>query len=131
MVSDPIADLIIRMQNAAAIGKENLSVPFSALKMAVLEKLKERGYIKYAQIKGKKVQKTIEIGLLYDKQKNPRITGVARVSKPSRRMYVKSTELYPVKYGKGSLILSTPKGILSDDEARKSKTGGEALFKIW
>ncbi|HYC34455.1 MAG TPA: 30S ribosomal protein S8, partial [Candidatus Paceibacterota bacterium] len=80
--------------------------------------------------KGKKVVKTLEVELMYEEGK-PRITDVERVSKFSRRVYQGAKDLKPVRNGYGIMVLTTPKGILSDKTARKEKVGGEALFKIW
>ncbi len=131
MVNDPIGDLIIRLTNAGAVRKASVAVPFSMLKMAVAEKLKEAGYVAHVEKKGKKVKKTLEIGLKYDTAGVHRIAGVKRVSKPGRRVYKGVLDINPVRYGHGLLILSTPKGILTDKEAKTAKVGGEAMFEIW
>lgn len=130
MVTDPIADFIIQLKNAGAVGKAEVSLPFSNLKLAVAEKLKEAGYIVSAEKKGKKVKKTLAVTLKYEDGTHV-IHDVKRISKPGRRMYRTVSEIVPVHYGHGALILSTPKGILTDKEARKEKVGGEALFEIW
>ena len=131
MVGDPVGDLIVRLTNAGAVHKESVSVPYSRLRHAIADKLVLLGYIVSAEKYGKKVKKTLEIGLKYNADGTPFIRGVKRVSKPGRRLYIKSTEVHPVKFGTGSMILSTPKGILSGDEARRDKVGGEQLFIIW
>ncbi|MBL7045600.1 MAG: 30S ribosomal protein S8 [Parcubacteria group bacterium] len=131
MVNDPIGDLIIRLKNAGMVGKRTVVIPHSKLKLAVLEKLKAKGFVGSVEKKGKKVQKSIEVDLLYGKDESPRIQDVKRVSKPGKRVYSGVKSVFPVKFGKGALLLSTPKGILTGDEARKEKVGGEALFKIW
>lgn len=131
MVNDPIGDFIIRLTNAGAIKKQTVSVPFSNFKMAVAEKLVEAGYIGSVEKKGKKVKKTLDIALKYDAQGMHRISGVKRISKPGRRLYKSVLEIVPVRYGKGSLILSTPAGVKTDKEAKVAKVGGEALFEIW
>jgi small subunit ribosomal protein S8 len=131
MVGDTIGDLIIRLKNAGAVNKETVSVPYSKLRHAVLTKLVEAGYIAAANTKGKKVQeKTLEVTLSYVNGEH-RINGVKRVSKPGRRLYTKVADIHPVKFGRGHLILSTPAGILTNDEAKEKKVGGEQLFIIW
>ena len=131
MVGDTIGDLIIRLKNAGAVKKETVSVPYSKLRKAVLDKLTQAGYIAGVSEKGKQVQeKTLEVTLSYE-QGAPRINGVKRISKPGRRLYTKVTDLHPVKFGKGHLILSTPAGILTNEEAKQQKVGGEQLFIIW
>ena len=131
MVNDPVGDFIIRLTNAGAIKKTNVSVPYSAFKLAIAEKLKDAGFIGVVEKKGKKIKKTLDIVLKYGEDGAPKIRGVKRISKPGRRMYRSVHEIIPVRYGHGSLILSTPKGIKTDKEAKKEKVGGEALFQIW
>jgi small subunit ribosomal protein S8 len=131
MVNDPIGDFIVRLKNSGAIKKESVSVPHSIFKQAIAEKLKEAGYVKAVEKKGKKVRKTLDVMLKYDEKGTHVIRGARRVSKPGRRVYKNSLEIMPVRYGHGALILSTPKGVKTDKEARKEKIGGEALFEIW
>ena len=131
MTIDVIGDLIIRIANAGAIKKPSVSIPYSAFKMAVAEKLKDAGFVSEVEKKGKKVRKPLDITLKYDGAGQHAITGVKRISKPGRRLYKSMHEIIPVRYGHGALILSTPKGVLTDKEARKQNVGGEALFEIW
>ncbi len=131
MVGDPVGDLIVRLTNAGAVRKESVSVPYSKLKHAVVDKLVERGYAVSAKMQGKKVKKTLEVALKYNADGSAFIRGVKRVSKPGRRLYTNATGIHPVKFGKGLMILSTPKGILTGDEARKENVGGEQMFIIW
>jgi len=128
---DVIGDLIVRLQNAGAIKKATVSMPYSSFKMAIAEKLKDAGYVVAVEKKGKKVKKTLEITLKYNEQGVHVISGARRISKPGRRMYKSVIDIHPVRYGFGALVLSTPKGVLTDKEARKEKVGGEALFEIW
>lgn len=131
MVGDTIGDLIIRLKNAGVVGKTTVSMPYSKLRHAVLNKLVEAGYVSAVVEKGKQVQeKTIEVTLSYENNVH-RINGVKRVSKPGRRLYTKVADLHPIKFGKGHLILSTPAGILTNTEAKEKKVGGEQLFIIW
>ena len=131
MVNDTIGDFIIRLKNAGAVKKETASVPYSALKMAVAEKLQNAGFVKSIDKKGKKVRRTLDVVLKYDTEGLHVIHGVRRISKPGRRVYRSVREIMPVRYGHGTLVLSTPKGILTGKEARKQNVGGEALFEIW
>lgn len=131
MISDPVGDFIVRLKNAGSAKKASISVPFSSLKMAIAEKLKDAGFVKGIEKKGKKVRKTIDVVLKYDESGVHAIKGVKRVSKPGRRLYRSVREILPVHYGHGTLVLSTPKGILTGKEARREKVGGEALFEIW
>lgn len=131
MVGDPVGDFIVRLTNAGAVRKEAVVLPYSKLKHAIADKLVERGFLTGAKLGGKKVKKTLEVTLRYNADGTPFIRGTKRVSKPGRRLYIKSTEIFPVKFGKGAMLVSTPKGILAGDEARRQKVGGEQLFIIW
>lgn len=131
MITDPVGDLINRLQNAGAVKQTTVSVPFSMYKLAIVEKLKAIGLVGGIEKKGKKVKKTLDITLKYDAAGKPVINGAKRVSKPGRRLYRSVDQIIPVRYGHGHLILSTPKGIKTGLEARKEKVGGEALFEIW
>jgi small subunit ribosomal protein S8 len=131
MTNDPVADFINRLKNASEIGAERVSVPFSNLKLAIAERLVAAGFLTTCEKKGRKVKKTLDIALKYSGGKVPVINGVRRVSKPGRRVYRRLLDIHSVRHGKGALILSTPKGIMTDKEARVAKLGGEALFEIW
>jgi len=130
MVTDPIADLITRLRNAARAGLPTAVVEYSNFKMAVAQVLLECGFITAATKKGKKVKKVIEMALAYTGRR-PKLTGAIRVSKPSRRVYQGARDLRPVRQGYGELVISTPRGVMTGTAARRAKVGGEALFKIW
>ncbi|MDE1874566.1 MAG: 30S ribosomal protein S8 [Patescibacteria group bacterium] len=127
---DPISNLITNIKNGSAAKKDAVTVPHSKFTEAVVAALARKGYVKPGVKKGKKIQKTLEVGLIYTNGK-ARINDVKRLSKPSKRLYRGYTEIYPVKQGYGSTFVSTPRGVLSDDEVRKEKVGGEILFQIW
>jgi small subunit ribosomal protein S8 len=131
MVNDPIADYINRLKNASVVRSNLTSVPYSKTKEAIANLLKKEGYINFVNIKGKSVKRSLEVGLVYNKDGSPKINETKRISKPSRRIYKSSKEIRPVKFGKGTLILSTPKGIITGKEAKKAKVGGEVLFEIY
>ncbi len=128
---DQIADMIVRIKNASDSKKESVVFPHSNLKIAILDVLLKHGFIKSFGKKGKKVVKYIEVGLLYGEDGSPAVHGVDRVSKFSKRIYYKVGEIKKVKNGLGILVISTPKGIMTDKMAKEAKVGGEALFKIW
>ena len=131
MVSDTVGDFIVRLKNGGMVGKETVSVPYSKLRHSIADKLVEAGYLTSATAIGKLPQeKQLEVALSYENGEN-RIRGVKRVSKPGRRLYTKVTDINPVKFGKGHIILSTPAGVLTGEEAREKKVGGEQLFIIW
>jgi small subunit ribosomal protein S8 len=130
MVSDPIGDFINRLKNAGAVKQVDVEVPYSLMKHAVADKLVAAGFLASAKVQGKKVKKTLAVSLTYEHGRSM-IRGVSRVSKPGRRMYASVHEIIPVKFGKGKLILSTPQGIMTGEEAKEKNVGGEQLFKIW
>ncbi|MBP9760199.1 MAG: 30S ribosomal protein S8 [Candidatus Pacebacteria bacterium] len=130
-MTDPIADMIIRMKNAAMANKDVVSMPMSKLKLAIAEKLKTRGFLSDVTSRGKNVTKTLEVTLARTSEGTHRLTDVKRVSKPGMRVYTGSSEIQRVRGGMGVVVVSTPKGVLFGDEARKEKVGGEVLFEIW
>lgn len=130
MVTDRVGDFIIRLKNAGMIGNTTVSMPHSNHVEAIAYKLKELGYVTEVETT-KKFPKEIIVTLSYDQKGNHKIQDVKRISKPGRRLYVPAHEAHTVKNGLGARILSTPKGILSDKEARKVRVGGENLFEIW
>ncbi|KKU68715.1 MAG: 30S ribosomal protein S8 [Parcubacteria group bacterium GW2011_GWA2_47_16] len=128
--NDLIADMIVRVKNAAATRKESVIFPHSKLAVAVVGALERTGYLESLPKKGKKILRQLEAKVVYVGAV-AKFKGAHRISKPSKRVYWKIKDVTPVKSGHGSLILSTPKGILTDKEARKENVGGEALFQIW
>jgi small subunit ribosomal protein S8 len=129
-MTDPIADMIIRIKNAGESRKDTAVFPYSQIKYDICEVLQKEGYIGEVSKKGKNVSTSIEVELLYPHDA-PRVVGVRRISKPSRRIYKGAKEIHKVRNGYGMLVLTTPKGIMTGDEARKEKVGGEVLFEIW
>lgn len=132
-MNDPIGDFITRLKNAGNVGKENVSVPFSKMKLAIAELLSSKGFVGNVAKKSKgDSAKAISIDLLYNEEDGkPRISDVKRISKPSRRLYEKSKNIRPYRRGIGITVFSTPKGIMADADARKENLGGEVLFTIW
>lgn len=130
MVTDPISNFLIAIKNASNAGNSLAVVPYSNFKFEIANLLAKEGYIKGVNVKGKKATRRIEIEIAY-RDNRPRVEDVARLSKPSRRMYIGAGEIRPVKQGKGMIVVSTPKGVLRGEEARKAGVGGEALFMIW
>ncbi len=126
---DQIANMLIAIKNGGLVNKATVKMPSSKLKVAILELLKKEGYIKTYNVE-EGVKPVVEIVIAYTKD-TPRISGVARVSKQSKRVYTGVKDIRPFKYGHGMTVLSTPKGILSDKQARHEMVGGELLFTIW
>lgn len=126
---DQIANMLIAIKNGGLVNKATVTLPSSKMKVAILELLKKEGYVKAYTVHGD-VKPTVEVVLEYVKG-SPRINGVTRVSKQSKRVYTGVKDITSFKYGHGMTVLSTPKGILSDKQARKELVGGELLFTIW
>ena len=129
MVTDNIGDFIIRIKNANLVGKEVVSVYTSKNKESIANALVRAGYLK--SFSKNTNGRLLEVVLAYKADKSSKITGVQRVSKPSKRVYQKSGDIRPFKNGFGATIISTPAGILTNKEAVKQKVGGEVLFRIW
>ena len=130
MVNDPLSDMVIRLKNASLARKQAVFVSYSNFNFAVASLLERAGFVLSVTRKGKRGRKYLEVTLRYD-DKQPRISGVRRISKPSRRVYMKAHDIKPVRRGFGALVLSTPSGVLTGSDARTAHVGGEALFQIW
>ena len=130
-ISDPIADYLTRIRNAVAAGHKTVDIPYSRMKAEMSRILKREGYIRDFSEEGDVPKKVLRLELKYGADHTPVITGLKRVSKPGLRTYVKATEVPRILGGLGIAILTTSRGILSDREARKSRTGGEILCEIW
>jgi small subunit ribosomal protein S8 len=128
--TDPIADLLTRIRNASLVGKTEVRVPTSKLKQVVADKLVKTGYLADAKVEDGKPRGTLVI-TINRAGENPVFTELKRISKPGRRMYVKSTEIPRVKQGRGIVLVSTSKGVITGREATKQKLGGELLLEIY
>lgn len=129
--SDPIADMLTRVRNAVKAKFNSVDVPGSKLKIEMAKTLKDEGFIRnYKFLKDGK-QGILRIYLKYGSGNTNVIYGLERISKPSRRVYVRSKDIKPVFNGMGISILSTSKGIMTDKKARKENVGGEILCNIW
>ena len=127
---DQIADMLIMIKNASARNHSSVTVPFSKLKNSIAQCLVDKGYLKGADKKTEKGFPVLELSLAYN-DKEPKVHNVKRISKPSRRLYIGSKDIKSFKNGFGMTVLSTPKGILGDKDAKKELVGGEILFSIW
>ncbi len=130
-MSDPLADLLTRVRNAQMAGHQTVDVPYSKLKAAVAAILKSEGYITDCEEAGEGVDRHLHITLKYDDNRGGIISGLARVSRPGRRIYVKSGRIPKVMSGFGVGIISTSAGVISDREANARGVGGEFLCKVW
>jgi len=124
-------DILTRIKNGLAREYGRVKVPYSKFNMHILETLAKAGYIDSASRKGRGVRRIIEIKLKYDESGKPAIHGLRFISKPSRRLYTGYKDIKTSHQGYGNFVLSTPQGILTDNEARKRKIGGQILFEIW
>lgn len=131
MVTDPIGDLLIRLKNGSQRRHETITVPASKLKRAILHILKNEGYVEAVEEGTQEGHPVLKVQLRYVGEGEPMITGLQRISKPGRRVYVGSNEIERVRNGIGMSILSTSKGIMTDQESRRNKLGGEVLCSVW
>ena len=128
--TDPIADLLTRIRNAALVGKTEIRVPTSKLKKVVAEQLVKNKYLADVKQEEGKPRGTLVVTLAKDGENCP-ITEIARVSKPGRRVYVAAADIPKVKQGRGIVLISTSKGVMTGGEAVKQKLGGEVLLKVY
>ena len=130
-LSDPIADMLTRIRNAVKAKFNSVDIPGSKLKVELAKILRDEGYVRnYKFLKDGK-QGILRIYLRYGHQQADIVYGLERISKPSRRVYVRSKDIKPVLNGMGISILSTSRGIMTDKKARKANVGGEILCNIW
>ena len=131
MLTDPIADMFTRIRNALAVRHEVVEMPSSKMKVAIARVLKKEGYIENFRVIGDPKKPVLKIILKYDENGEPVIREIKRVSKPGRRRYVGYRDLPRHYYGMGIHILSTPKGIMTDKDARRLKVGGEWIGSVF
>ena len=131
MMTDPIADLLTRIRNANNARKASVDVPWSRQKEEIARVLVDEGYLGGASVMDATPRNILRIDLRYDGQRRPVITGMRRVSRPSLRVYVGVKDIPPVRRGLGVNVLSTPKGILVDRNARRENVGGEVICTVW
>jgi small subunit ribosomal protein S8 len=133
MSSDTIANMLSTIKNASMVNKEFVEVSHSKEREAVAKVLKESGFLEEVKVfkpEGKPY-KGLHLGLSYDSSGIPAIKDLRRLSRPGRRMYRKSSELRPVKNGYGLLVVSTSRGVMSGEQARKKRLGGEVVCEVW
>ena len=128
--TDQIADLITRIRNAVSVGKNEIFVPTSKLKVGVVEVLMKNGYLVGYKIEENKPRDILKI-TINEAGTNAKINEISKVSKPGRRVYSAAEDLPVVKSGRGMIIVSTSKGLMTGREAKKSHLGGEILVKVW
>ena len=130
MNTDPIADMLTRIRNAISVGKTSINLPHSKIKFKIAKLLEEQKFID--NVKEEEIAGFKRIVIQINKpESNPRINHIKRISKPGRRMYAGYNEIPRVKSGRGVVIVSTSKGIITDSEARKLKVGGELICEVY
>jgi small subunit ribosomal protein S8 len=128
--TDPIADLLTRIRNAAMVGKNEVRVPSSKIKKVVAEQLKKNRYLSDVKVEAGKPRDTLVITIHKPGENSP-INEITRLSKPGRRVYVGAGEIPKVKSGRGLVLISTSKGVITGQEAVKARLGGELLLKVY
>ncbi len=128
---DKISNLLISLKNGGNAGKDTAVLPYSKNLAAIAKALFDAGYVASYKKITRNGHDALELGIVYTNGGTPRIHDVKRISKPSRRLYTGVHEIRPVKHGHGILVLSTPKGILTGEQAKSEHVGGETLFEIW
>lgn len=131
MVTDPISDLLVRLRNGSRRHHEVVMIPASKLKREVLRVLQAEGYVQHVETATEDGHQVLKVQLRYIGEGQPMITGMERVSKPGRRVYVGTKNIPRVRNGIGMAILSTSKGIMTDQASRKAGLGGEVLCSVW
>ena len=132
--SDPIADMLTRVRNAIMAGHTSVNVPSSKIKVAIAQILREQGFIDGFRVTKDRVRPELQIRLKYvgeRKERHPVISQLKRVSKPGRRVYARASDIPWVRSGMGIAIVSTPKGVLTGQQARRLGVGGEVLCYVW
>lgn len=128
--TDPIADMLTRIRNAIAAGKREVRLPNSKVKLSIAKQLKKSGYLSAVTTEKGTPRDTLVI-TIHEAGENPVISEIQRVSTPGRRVYSSAAEIPRIKSGRGILLVSTSKGIMTDTEARKSRLGGELICKVY
>jgi small subunit ribosomal protein S8 len=131
MLTDPIADMLTRIRNATHARKTSVDVPWSRQKQEIARVLVEEGYLGAATVVEERPRNVLRIELRYDAQRRPVILGIRRVSRPSLRVYVGAGNIPAVRRGLGVNVLSTPRGVLVDRDARREHVGGEVICTVW
>ena len=130
-MTDPVSDLLTRIRNATSVRHDRMDVPASKMKLEIAKILKQEGYIRTFKMIEEGPQGTIRIYLKYADDGEPVIHGLRRISKPGRRVYRGVTELPKVRNGLGVAVISTNRGVVTDEQARGLQVGGEVLCEIW
>jgi small subunit ribosomal protein S8 len=131
VMTDPIADMLTRIRNANSVFHDKVEIPASKIKQAVVQILKEEGFVRDYDMIADDKQGMLRVSLKYGPNREKVITGIKRISKPGLRVYAKKEQLPRVLGGLGIAIISTSKGIMSDKAARREGLGGEVIAYVW
>ncbi len=131
MMTDPIGDMLTRIRNAGLARHRSTTCPASRLKLAVASALSKEGFLGEVSTQAGDSHPILTIGIRYAEDGSTVMDGIRRVSKPGRRVYVGAKEIPRVRNGLGVVILSTPKGVMCDRDAREAKVGGEVICEVW
>lgn len=131
MLTDPIADMLTRIRNAVRANHPIVEMPASKLKVSIAQVLREEGFVRGFDLVGAGPKRKLRVLLAYSPQKQPRLLGLTRISKPGRRVYVAHDRIPRVWGGVGVAILSTPRGVMTGEHARHDHIGGEVLAYVW
>jgi small subunit ribosomal protein S8 len=131
MMTDPISDMLTRIRNAGTARLNQTKCPFSKQKLAIAKVLEAAGFIRDVRAESQEGHMTLAMTIRYDDRGKPLIDGIRRVSKPGRRVYVGARDVWKVRNGLGISVISTSKGILSDEGAREASIGGEVVCEVW
>ena len=131
MMSDPIADLLTRIRNASRAEHEKVDIPASKMKVKITELLKDEGFVKNYRLIEDEKQGVLRVYLKYGAGNEKMISGLVRVSRPGRRVYVGKDKIPTILGGMGVAILSTSRGVMTDRESRRQQVGGEVLAYVW
>lgn len=129
-MTDPISDMLTRIRNAIAVSKDEVTMPYSKMKQNLAELLRANNFVDNVSISGEGISKSLTVKI-NSESTNARITEIQRLSRPGRRMYSNVDKIPTVKRGRGIVIISTSKGLMTGDDAKKTRLGGELICKVY
>lgn len=129
--TDPIADLLTRIRNALHARHDQVEVPYSRLRHAISQVLVNERFLDSAEVTGEGYKRSLVLRLRYSQARQPVIEGIRRLSRPGVRRYAGAADIPRIRGGMGMCVVSTPKGLMTDRQARKNNLGGEVLFEVW
>ena len=131
MMTDPIGDLLTRIRNAGMARHAQTTCPSSKMKLAVAKVLTEQGYLRGVHVEAREGHPVMVLDIRYNAEGGPMIDGIRRTSRPGRRVYVGADEIPKVRNGLGVSVISTSKGVMTDEAAREASVGGEVVCEVW